>query len=146
MKTVADMTLDEVLAESRRRDARRAQGLPLTETPTELAERIAEDDDRLEKEIQREAFKELRAHGFTVYWFSQKRRTGQTKGPGDLYAVHEERGLVVWYECKTPTGEQSPAQKDFEHAHRYTHETVTVVVGGIEAVRHYLAKIGGMRE
>lgn len=141
MKALADMTLDEVLAESRRRDSRRAQGLPLTETPAEAAERIAEDDQRLEKEIQAEAFKELRAHGFTVYWFSQKRRTGQTKGPGDLYAVHEERGLVVWYECKTPTGEQSPAQKDFEHAHRYAHKSVRVVVGGIEAVRHYLANI-----
>lgn len=135
------MSADEILAEQRRRDNRRANGLPLHETEAEAAERIVEEDGRLEKEIQAEAFKELRAHGFTVYWFSQKRRTGQTKGPGDLYAVHEEKGLLVWYECKTPTGVQSPAQVYFEHAHRHMHRSVQVVVGGIEAMRHYLANI-----
>ena len=145
MKPLAALLTDaELLEEARRRTARRLKGLPLAEAPAELAVRVAEDDVRLEKEIQAEAFRELRSRGFTVYWFSQKRRTGQTKGPGDLYAVHEERGLVLWYECKTPTGEQSPAQKDFEHAHRYAHQSVKVVVGGIEAVRHYLANIPGV--
>lgn len=133
------MSMAEKVQEAKRREMRRANGLPMEETPAEALERIAEEDARLEGEIQQECWNELRAAGFTMYWLSQKRRTKQSPGLGDLYGVHEAKGVVVWVEVKTPTGRQRPAQVDFEYAHRYTHKSVTVVVGGVEAVRQYIA-------
>lgn len=139
MRDFMAMSSDEKIAEAARRQVRREKGLPFEETPKERIEREREEDARLEGEIQQDCWKELRAAGFTMYWLSQKRRTKQSPGLGDLYGVHEAKGLVVWVEVKTPTGEQSPAQRDFERVHAGT--PVAIVVGGVQAVRDYLADV-----
>ena len=148
MKAVADMTLDEVLAESKRRDDRRAQGLPLTETPAEAAERIAEDDQRLEKEIQADVVKLYRAFSCIVYKLSQPRATKQTPGIGDLYVFWPEmRGLgptAWWHETKTPTGEQRPDQREFQRLCEAV-ESRSYVMGGLVAAESKLREIGAMR-
>lgn len=147
MKDIANMTLDEVLEESRRRDDRRARGLPLTETPAEAAERIAEDDHRLEKEIQLDVVRMYRAHGCTVFSLSQPRATKQTPGIGDLYVFWPELiGLgpaAWWHETKTPTGKQPPDQREFQ---RLCEECgVGYVIGGLSAAEAKLRAIGAMR-
>lgn len=141
MRDFSTMTMTEKIAEAKRREMRRANGLPIEETEAEAVERIAEEDARLEGEIQKDCWKELRAAGFTMFWLSQKRRTKQSPGLGDLYGVHEEKGLIVWVEVKTPDGKQRPAQVDFEHAHRNAHKSVTYVKGGVAGVRHYIATL-----
>jgi hypothetical protein len=147
MKAVADMTLDEVLAESRRRDDRRARGLPLSETPAELDTRIAEDDQRLEKQIQADVVKAYRAHGCIVYSLSQPRATKQTPGIGDLYVLwpemHFEGPATWWHETKTPTGRASPDQVEFrEYCDRCGEG---YVIGGLAAAEAKLREIGAIR-
>lgn len=138
MKSIADMTLDEVLAESARRDERRRQGLPLTEveTPEQLEERLQEDDDRLEKDIQRDVMKLYLAFHCLVYNLSQARASKQSPGLADLYVLHLPSKNVWWHETKTPTGKQRPAQREFQTIHKYT--PVGYVVGGVLAAEEQL--------
>jgi hypothetical protein len=53
----------------------------------------------------------LRSTGFAVWDLEQNRRTRQTPGLGDLYALGH--GLSVWIEVKTPKGKLSTAQEVF---------------------------------
>jgi hypothetical protein len=114
MKAVSEMSNEEVITEARRRDERRAQGLPLHETPAELEERIAEEDLRLEKEVEHAGDRLMLAHGFSVVRFSQPRATKQTPGISDRLYIHSRRTLAVWWEAKTGNGVQSPAQRAFQ--------------------------------
>lgn len=148
MKTVSSMSNEEILAEQRRRDARRANGLPLTETPAELAERIVEEDSRLEKQIQADVIKLYRAHGCVVFNLSQARATKQTPGIGDLYVFWPEyRGLgptVWWHETKTPAGKLRPDQREFQQLCEEC--LVGHVVGGVAAAEYKLRAIGAWSE
>ena len=143
MKAIDVMTLEEVLAESRRRDARRAQGLPLHETPAEIEERIAEDDARLEKVIQTDVVKLYRAHGCVVFSLSQPRATKQTPGIADLYVFCPSAAAAWWHEVKTPTGKQSPAQVVFQQFCESCH--VGYVLGGVLSAAAKLDAIGATR-
>lgn len=146
MRCLADMTNDEVIAEARRRDERRRTGLPLTETPAEAAERIAEDDTRLEKEIQRDVVKLYRAHRCVVYNLSQARASKQTPGIGDLYVLwpemHFEGPAEWWHETKTGTGKQSPDQREFQELCSTC--DVGYVLGGVAAAEAKLRQLGAM--
>lgn len=146
---IANMTLDEVLAEARRRDDRRDRGLPLTETPTEAAERIEEDDQRLEKQIQADVVKLYRAHGCVVFSLSQPRATKQTPGIGDLFVFwangHEDCvGRAWWHETKTPSGTARPDQREFRRLCDQC--DVAYVMGGRVAAESKLREIGAMSQ
>lgn len=143
MKDWNDMSPSEQLAEIERRNLRRQQGLPLQPTTIEIEKRSAEDDARLEKEIQWDVMKLLRAYGFTVWNLSQSRATKQSEGLADLYAIHVERRQILWHETKTPTGSSSPAQIEFQVFHAQLGiEGVRYVVGGVLAAEEYLISIG----
>ena len=146
MKSVAAMTNDEILIESRRREDRRANGLPLSETPEELAERIVEDDARREKEIQAEIVKLYKALGCKVYNLSQPRASKQSPGLGDLWVVHLASGwnrkgkTAWWHETKTPKGKQSEDQREFQRECKACH--VGYVLGGVLAAEEQLLAFG----
>lgn len=141
------MTNDEVIVEARRRTERRLKGLPLAETPAEAAERVADDDVRLEREIQRDVVKLYRAHGCVVYEFSQKRASKQTPGIGDLYVfnpeLHAYGPAAWWHEVKTATGRLRPDQNVFGELCQQC--GVWYVVGGVAAAEAQLARLGMKR-
>lgn len=141
MKDLGEMTPDEVHAEALRRNDRRRKNLPLHETvpSADTLRRIAEEDDRLEKEIQRDVVKLYTAFGCVVFNLSQARASKQTPGLGDLYVVHLTSMQVWWHETKTPTGKQSPAQREFENIHRDT--AVGYVVGGVLAAEEQFVQL-----
>jgi hypothetical protein len=60
--------------------------------------------DLLEKQEQNAIRKMALAIGFKVYWMSQARRTGQTKGVGDLWLAHRGRCFCAWWESKRQVG------------------------------------------
>lgn len=143
MKNFMDMTMPEQIAEAARRDDRRARGLPIQETPVELAARLEEEDRRLEKVIQWDVMQLLRAYSFDVFNLSQPRATKQTPGIADVYAVHVWRRRILWFETKTPDGAQSPDQIDFQVLHvQMGIAEVQYVVGGVLAAEEYLISIG----
>ena len=115
MKAWEDMTTAEKIVEAQRRTARRAAGKPVNLSPAELEQRSKEEDDRLEKLIQAECRKVFLAHGCRVYWFSQKRKTGQTPGIPDLYVFRLAKPLLsFWFEVKPPGKELDPDQVAFK--------------------------------
>lgn len=137
---LANMTLDEVFAEARRRDERRAQGKPLAPDPAEEAERIAEEDSRREKEIELAGDRLMLAHGFTAVRFSQPRATKQTPGISDRLYIHSRREIAIWWEAKTGSGVQSPAQRAFQElitsvGWKYLLGTTSVLEAEIERKR-----------
>jgi hypothetical protein len=147
MKPLAELlTNEEVIAEARRRLDRREQHLPLHETPEEVEERIAEDDARLEKEIQRDVVKTYKALGCKVYNLSQARATKQAPGLADLWVVHLATGWshkgksAWWHETKTPKGKQSEAQHEFQRECKACH--VGYVLGGTLAAEEQLLAFG----
>lgn len=144
MMDFAAMSIDDVQAEAKRRAERKRRGLPLHETPDEIAEytaqRIAENDARLEKDIQSDVRKRYIAFGCTVYNLSQARASKQTPGLGDLYVIHRRLRFAFWHETKTPSGQQSSTQRDFEQWNREA--GVVVVVGGVLAAQNHLVEIG----
>jgi hypothetical protein len=138
-KPVSDMSNSEILAEARRREERRAAGLPIAETPAEATARIVEEDARLEREIQAEVVKLYLAFRCMVYNLSQPRATKQTPGLADIYVIHMPSHSVWWHELKTPRGRQSPPQVEFQEVHKYT--GVGYVVGGVKAAEAHLIKM-----
>jgi hypothetical protein len=142
MIDVLSMTPEEAREEARRRDERRAKGLPLTPDVSEPEEqaRIKEADDRLEKIIQRDVWKLYRRFNCQCYWMSQARKTRQTAGVPDLI-VFNRRARAMWYhEIKTPTGEQSPAQKVFQEQCNAC--AIYYALGGVAAAEDVLITIG----
>lgn len=116
MRSVLDMSHDEVLAEAERRRELQRRGLPF-DTPIEQlrtpVERAAEDE-RLEKAIEHAGDKQMAALGFEVVKFSHPGRTKQTPGIPDRRYYHRARRLVLWWEAKSPTGRQRPDQRWFQ--------------------------------
>lgn len=149
MKQLADMTPEEVLAERDRRDERRRRGLPLieTETPLEVATRLIEEDNRLEKAIQADVIKLYRRFGCVIYSLSQPRATKQTPGLGDLFGFTpmiyiQPSRLAFWHETKTVVGKLRPDQREF---HEFCLETAggcRHVVGGLLAAEEFLVHVG----
>ena len=96
--------------EKARAQALRECGLSLVPS----AQQLEAVDDREEKELVRETDKRMRAAGFVVVNFSQPRASKQTPGIPDREYFHPGRGLFVKWEAKTPRGEQSPAQAQYQ--------------------------------
>jgi hypothetical protein len=87
---------------------------PPAPDPAELA-RIERDAGVLEKTEQLEVVKRLRVCGFIVYNLSQARASKQTPGLADLYCVHRELALALWWESKRQVGgKYSDAQREFK--------------------------------
>lgn len=126
----------DTIAEAERRRSRRAQGLPLHDTPAEAAARIHEDDDRLEREIQADVVKLYKALGCQVWSHSELRKTKQTPGYPDLTVLHPRRRLFWCHETKTPTGTLKPAQLEFRSVAAKC--GLEVVVGGVAAAEEFL--------
>lgn len=141
---VLAMSPEAAQAEARRRAERRALGLPLTHELPELdrveLKRIAESDDRAEKEIQREIYQIYRAHGCELYWLSQARATRQTAGVPDLIVFHSRTRSAWYHEVKTPAGDQSLGQVVF--AELCTAVGWKYVLGGIASAAEQLRAIG----
>jgi hypothetical protein len=88
-----------------------------------------------EKVIYEQCWQLLRLTGWVVYRLSQPRASHQTLGLPDLYAIHPDHG-VLWVECKTDIGKQSPAQHDFQLTH--LNSGVASICGGAPELQHYL--------
>jgi hypothetical protein len=146
MKPVSEMSNAELIEESRRRELRRREGKPLAPEPVELQQRENEIDARREKEIQAEIVKLYRAFGCRVYNLSQARATKQTPGLPDMWVVSMDSGLARasklawWHEVKTPKGEQSEAQREFQIECKLCY--VGYVVGGVQAAEAQLLTFG----
>lgn len=116
MRSVLDMSSDEVRAEAERRRECQRRGLPFDAPLEQLqtpAERAA-DDERLEKRHEHEADKQMRALGFEVVKFSHPGKTKQTPGIPDRRYYHRARRLALWWEAKSATGRQRPEQRYFQ--------------------------------
>jgi hypothetical protein len=91
--------------------ARKELGLVDTRTAAELEA----DDARDEKRIVRDVDKQMRSLGFRVINTSQPRHAKFiTPGVPDRFYFHRARRIGLAWEAKTPTGEQSAAQRDFQ--------------------------------
>lgn len=135
----ATATGDEMLAEAKRRQARREAGEPLRDEVAEQREQeIA--DRRREKAIQRDVRKFYIEHGCKVYWLSQPRETKQTPGIADLLVVHLPSNRAWWHETKSADGVMSTAQMIFRHDMLVCH--IGYVSGGVEAARAALIERG----
>ena len=66
-----------------------------------------------ESDVQYACKRLLEATGWWCYALSQGRRTRQSAGLPDLYALHPQHG-ALWLECKQARGAQSPAQVKFQ--------------------------------
>lgn len=116
MKSVYEMTPDEVRAEAERRRELRARGLPF-ETPSVrlLTPREQHElDERVERKIEHAGDKQMVALGFEVVKFSHPGRTKQTPGIPDRRYYHRVRRLALWWETKSATGRQRPEQRYFQ--------------------------------
>jgi hypothetical protein len=89
---------------------RRELGLPDAASP----ESPARDYRVLEKEEQREVVKRFTVCRFKGYWLSQARVTKQTPGLPDLWLLHRERPIALWWETKRQVGGRTlTAQLEF---------------------------------
>lgn len=123
--------------EARRRQERRAAGLPLHETAAEMAQqdrRVLEAElGRQEASIQRECYRRMRALGWHVVNFSQPRATKQSSGIPDARYQSLIRRVCVWHEVKAPAGAQSTPQREFmEREQAAGHPYVLGGVGDLE--------------
>jgi len=93
--------------------ARRAGVAPPAPDPAQV--RRAERDARvLENKEQLEVRKRFHVCGFESWNLSQARRSKQTPGLADLWLMHVERGVALWWETKRQVGgKHSPAQLRF---------------------------------
>jgi hypothetical protein len=144
MKPVSEMSVAEMIEEARRRDERRREGKPLAPDPVELQKRAEEVDRRLEKEIQASVVKLYTAFGCDVYNLSQARASKQTPGLPDLWCFYRgidlDRSFGFWHETKTPKGQQSVAQIEFEA--RCVSTGTLYVLGGVAAAEAHLIRFG----
>jgi hypothetical protein len=88
-----------------------------------------------EKAIYEECCELLRVYNFAVYRLAQPRRSMQSLGIPDLYAMHGNRG-AIWMECKTDVGKQTAYQKSFQN--RCISAGVPYVVGAVPELAYWL--------
>lgn len=94
------------------------------------------DDDAIEDEHVDAGDRLMRALGFDVVKFSQKRRSKVTEGVPDRRYYHRARRLFCWWEAKAEWGRQSPAQREFQDMCVECGDPY--VLGGIDALRRWL--------
>lgn len=118
------------------------QQLAQTRHDLEAANVVIEHIERPEPEkvVQRAVYTLYVDAGCRVFWLSQARRTGQTRGLPDLYVFHERAGASWWHEVKPATGDLTLEQRDFQ---RLCAATLTRhVTGGVEAAKRMLTALG----
>lgn len=113
-----------VRLEAERRQRLREQGASTFDAPAAVA---IPDLDRkgLEKLVEQQSDVLMRELGFEVVKFSHPGKTKQTEGIADRLYVrrarvverangrHHQRGVMLWFECKSATGKQRPGQQLF---------------------------------
>lgn len=116
MRPVLEMTPEEAVAEAARRAELQRRGLPFDTPASATRSRIQceADDERLEKVIEANGDKQLRALGFEVVRFSHPGKTKQTPGIPDRRYYHRARRLAFWWEAKSASGRQRPDQQQFQ--------------------------------
>jgi choline dehydrogenase-like flavoprotein len=133
-------TLHPIEAEAIRRRERLALGLPLHETPEEMASeerRVLElERGKREKAIEAECDRRMGALGWTVIRFSMPRATRQTLGIPDRRYQSVRRRVCVWHEVKAPDGEQSTPQREFMERERACGHAY--VLGGVGDLERWL--------
>lgn len=90
----------------------------------------------LEDDVVAEGDRMMRALGFDIVRFSQKRRSKVTEGIPDRRYYHRRRRLFVWWEAKSATGRQRPDQREFQILCDDTGDPY--VLGGLERLRAWL--------
>jgi VRR-NUC domain len=93
----------------------------------------------LEGQIAGQIVQALRLIGCTVSSTQQRRRSKQTIGLPDLYAVHEAWGVRCWIEVKTPEGRVSRAQQAWHDAERAAGGIVLVCRSAEDALEQIAA-------
>jgi hypothetical protein len=88
----------------------------------------------LEKTVQQHVKQALASLGFHVSDLSQPRRTMQTVGLPDLWAMHPRWRLALWIEVKRPGGKVSLAQSAWHQVARDAGVHVLVVWGVADLV------------
>lgn len=134
------------------RKQRAAAGKPLHLTHREVAENAAEEqlekDFRLEREIQNDCIRLYRAHGCSVYITSVKMKVSKkakvTPGVSDLIVFHTRARSMFFHECKNASGRLEPSQTNFQSDALAV--GVPYIVGGIDAARNHLRRIGVLNE
>lgn len=96
----------------------------------------------LEDDVQAEVRRLYVAAGCKVYWLSQKRKSGQSKGLADLFVFHRGRAISFWHECKRPGGELTDEQLEFRELCRAT--STRHVSGGVKEARIAIDRWGLM--
>lgn len=91
---------------------------------------------KLEKEIEDQGDKVMRALGFEVVRFSHPGRTKQTPGIPDRRYYSRRRRLAFWWEAKAPDGEQRPDQRVFQEMCEACGEPY--VLGGLGDLKAWL--------
>jgi hypothetical protein len=95
----------------------------------------------LEKHVEADIIRALRAMGFAVTKTSQPRPSMLTRGVPDLYAAHPRWGLRAWIEVKRPGEKPSPDQVAWHRCERLAGGTV-LVADSVAAVVEALKKMG----
>jgi hypothetical protein len=96
-----------------------------------------------ETAVQRDVVALYRKVGCVVYLLGINMRRGpvtQTPGIPDLLVRHRGRRLSWWHESKTPTGQVSPAQREFAELAEWCGDQL--VTGGLTEAIHFLRERG----
>lgn len=80
------------------------------------------------------------ALGFEIVKLSQKRRSKVTEGIPDRKYYHRRRRLTLWWEGKSETGWQRPAQREFQQMAEACGEIY--VLGKFESLKTWLVTAG----
>lgn len=92
-----------------------------------------------EKDVEHRCDSLMSQLGWTVVRFSQPRNTMQTRGIPDRKYYHAVRGLTVWFEVKSATGRQRPAQKAFQDMAEACGEVY--LIGGVDVLVNYVRSL-----
>lgn len=98
--------------------------------------RLEAELEQIEDDVVEESDRMMRALGFTVVRFSQKRRSKVTEGIPDRRYYHTRRRLVLWFEAKSATGQQRTSQREFQILCDAVGDPY--VLGGLEQLRAWL--------
>jgi hypothetical protein len=132
---------------SRRVEVPRFEPAASLMSPTELHQRLADNQQLidsidvvpLEKDVQLEGVTLYEQHGCMVYNLSQARASKQSEGLPDSWIFPPEgHGPGWWHEWKRPGGARTTAQERFKL--RCDESGTPYVCGGVEAAREMLRR------
>lgn len=133
---VARMVAMKIPREKAEAAARKELGI----IPKSQLEQIRDEAEvaELEDDVMAAGDRMMQALGFSVVRLAQKRASKITEGVPDRRYYHRKRRLVVWWEAKSTTGRQRPAQREFQIMCDDVGDPY--VLGGVDALRAWLVE------